>query len=221
MAPQPEVTPPDVTPPDVTASGRIVLASASAARAALLRAAGIYVAILPAAIDEAAVKQEARHSGESAVGVAVILATEKACAVSRRDPGALVIGCDQVLACGLAAGAEWLDKPRDLDEARRQLAGLRGRAHFLATAVCAAQAGIPVWRATSVPELTMRRFSEEFLDLYLAAEGEALLGSVGAYRLEARGVQLFSRISGDYFAILGLPLIELLGFLRERGLLPG
>ena len=79
---------------------------------------------------------------------------------------------------------------------------------------------MPLWRATSVPELTMRRFSEEFLDDYLAAEGEALLGSVGAYRLEGRGVQLFSRIGGDYFAILGLPLIELLGFLRERGLLP-
>ena len=77
-----------------------------------------------------------------------------------------------------------------------------------------------MWRATSRPELTMRHFSEEFLDEYLAAEGEALLGSVGAYRLEGRGVQLFSRIGGDYFAILGLPLIELLGFLRERGLLP-
>jgi septum formation protein len=97
---------------------------------------------------------------------------------------------------------------------------LRGRTHRLATAVCAAQGGVPVWRATSVPELTMRRFSEEFLDSYLAAEGNVLLFSVGAYRLEGRGVQLFSRISGDYFAILGLPLIELLGFLRDRELLP-
>ena len=115
---------------------------------------------------------------------------------------------------------EWFDKPRDLGEAREQLLGLRGRTHVLATAVCVAQEGVPVWRATSAPELTMRHFSEEFLDDYLAAEGEALLGSVGAYRLEGRGVQLFSRIGGDYFAILGLPLIELLGFLRERGLLP-
>ena len=207
-------------PPEIMSPGRIVLASASAARAALLRAAGIDFAIEPAAIDEAAIKQEARRSGESAIGVAIILATEKACAVSRRDPDSLVIGADQLLACGLVPGAEWLDKPRDLDEARRQLLQLRGRTHRLATAVCAAQGGIPVWRATSVPELTMRCFSEEFLDAYLAAEGEALLFSVGAYRLEARGAQLFSRISGDYFAILGLTLIELLGFLRERGRLP-
>jgi septum formation protein len=136
--------------------------------------------------------------------------------VSRRHPESLVIGGDQLL----AAGAEWLDKPGNLGKAREQLLSLRGHTHILATAVCAAQAGVPVWRATSVPELTMRRFSEEFLDAYIAAEGDVLLGSVGAYRLEGRGVQLFSRISGDYFAILGLPLTELLGFLRERGLLP-
>jgi septum formation protein len=203
-------------PPEIMSPGRIVLASASAARAALLRAAGIDVAIEPAAIDEAAIKQEARRSGGAAIGAAVILATEKARAVSERDPDSLVIGADQVLACGV----EWLDKPRDLGEARRQLLGLRGHTHTLATAICAAQAGVPVWRATSTPELTMRRFTEEFLDAYLAAEGDALLGSVGAYCLEARGVQLFSTISGDYFAILGLPLMELLGFLRECGKLP-
>jgi septum formation protein len=196
------------------APDRIVLASASRARAALLRAAGIEFAVEPAAIDEVAIKRAARRSGESPAGCAVILAAEKACAVSRKDPDSLVIGGDQMLACG----AEWFDKPRDLAEARRQLVVLRGRMHLLATAVCAACGGVPLWRATSVPELTMRRFSEEFLDAYLAAEGDAVLGSVGAYRLEGRGVQLFSRISGDYFAILGLPLIELLGFLRERGL---
>lgn len=197
-------------------SGRIVLASSSAARAALLRAAGVEAAIRPAGIDEAAIKREARRNGESALGIAIILATEKACAVSRRDPEALVVGADQLL----ASGAEWFDKPRDLAEARAQLLALRGRTHILATAVCAAQAGVPVWRATGAPELTMRRFSEEFLDAYLAAEGEALLGSVGSYRLEGRGVQLFARIEGDYFAILGLPLVELLGFLRDRRLLP-
>jgi len=132
-------------------------------------------------------------------------------------PGALVIGADQLL----ASGAAWLDKPRDLGDAREQLLRLRGRTHILATAVCAARDGVPVWRATSAPELTMRRFSREFLDAYLVAEGAALLFSVGAYRLEGRGVQLFSRISGDYFSILGLPLIELLGFLRDSGRLPG
>lgn len=208
--------PPDFTPADFTPSGRIVLASASAARAALLRAAGIDFAVEPAAIDEAAIKREARRSGESALGCAIVLAAEKACAVSRRDPDSLVIGADQVLSCG----ADWLDKPRDRGEAREQLLRLRGRTHILATAVCVAQAGVPVWRATSAPELTMRRFSEEFLDAYLAAEGDALLGSVGAYRLEGRGVRLFSRIGGDYFAILGLPLVELLGFLYDRRLLP-
>jgi septum formation protein len=220
MAPPPEIMPPEIMPLGIMPPGRIVLASASAARAALLRAAGVDFAIAPAVIDESAIKREARRSGESAAGAAVILAAEKACAVSRSDPAALVIGGDQVLAYGLAPGAEWLDKPRDLGEARHQLLGLRGRTHILATAVCAAQEGVPVWRATSVPELTMRRFSEEFLDAYLAAEGDAVLSSVGAYRLEGPGVQLFSRISGDYFAVLGLPLIELLGFLRERGSLP-
>jgi septum formation protein len=202
--------------PPETVSGRIVLASASTARASLLRAAGIDFTIEPAAIVEATIKREARRGGESAIGVAAILAAEKARAVSQRNPDSLVIGSDQLLASGTA----WLDKPRDLGEAREQLLRLRGGTHILATAVCVAQGGVPVWRATSTPELTMRHFSEEFLDEYLAAEGEALLCSVGAYRLEGRGVQLFSSIRGDYFAILGLPLIELLGFLRERRLLP-
>jgi len=97
---------------------------------------------------------------------------------------------------------------------------LRGRSHVLATALCVAQGGEPVWQAVSEPELTMRAFSDDFLDAYLANEGESLLASVGAYQLEGRGVQLFERIGGDHFAILGLPLIELLAFLRERGALP-
>jgi nucleoside triphosphate pyrophosphatase len=208
--------PPEIVPSGIV-TGRIVLASSSTARASLLRAAGVEFAIEPAGVDEAAIKREARRNGDSAIGAAVILATEKARSVSERDPDSLVVGTDQLL----ASGAAWFDKPRDLGEAREQLLGLRGRTHILATAVCVAQRGVPVWRATSTPELTMRHFSEEFLDEYLAAEGEALLGSVGAYRLEGRGVQLFSGIRGDYFAILGLPLIELLGFLRESGRLPG
>jgi septum formation protein len=201
--------------PDSAPVRRIVLASASAARAALLRAAGIDFTIVSAALDETAIKREARSAGASALAAAMILATAKARAVSRHDRDSLVIGADQLLACG----AEWFDKPRDLDEARRQLLDLRGRTHMLATAVCVAEGGAPVWRATSAPALTMRDFSETFLDTYLAAEGAVLLGSVGAYRLEGRGVQLFSRIEGDYFAILGLPLIELVCFLRRRGLL--
>ena len=191
----------------------VILASASAARAALLRAAGIAFAVLPAAIDEGRLKEEARRRGDSAIACASLLATEKAVSVSRCREDALVIGADQLL----AAGTEWFDKPAGLPEAAAQLRALRGRRHRLATAVCVARAGLPLWRAASQPELTMRPFSDAFIEAYIAAEGEALLGSVGAYRLEGRGVQLFSRISGDHFAVLGLPLVELLGCLRERG----
>ena len=126
-----------------------------------------------------------------------------------------MIGADQVL----AAGTEWFDKPKDVAAARAQLRMLRGRVHSLATAACVASGGTGCWSAASIPELTMRRFSDAFLERYIAAEGEALLGSVGAYRLEGRGVQLFARITGDHFAVLGLPLVELLDFLRQRGVL--
>jgi septum formation protein len=196
---------------------RVVLASASAARAAVLRAAGVEFAIEPASIDEAVVKREMRAAGEPAIACAIALAAEKARHVSERYPAALVIGADQIL----TAGTEWFDKPADLAEARSQLCRLRSRTHVLATAVCVVCADAPLWHATSLPELTMRRFSDGFLDDYIAAEGESLLGSVGAYRLEGRGVQLFERIIGDHFAVLGLPLLVLLDFLRERGALPG
>lgn len=191
----------------------IILASASTARAAMLRAAGVVFTVEPAAIDEAQLKQEARQTGATAIDCAMTLAVAKACCMSDRVPEALVIGADQIL----AIGSRWLDKPRNLNEARLQLQTLRGSTHTLATAASVARAGRVLWRAASEPELTMRAFSDAFLAEYVAAEGEALLGSVGAYRLEGRGVQLFSRITGDHFAVLGLPLIELLGFLHERG----
>jgi septum formation protein len=193
----------------------IILASASTARAALLRAAAVDFFVEPAAIDEARLKRDARQVGDSAILCARALATAKACSVSCRHPEAFVIGADQIL----AAGMEWFDKPGDLVEACTQLQVLRGRTHMLATAVCVARGGSALWHATSTPEMTMRRFSDAFLEGYIAAEGDVLLGSVGAYRLEGRGVQLFSRIVGDHFAVLGLPLIELLGFLRERGVI--
>jgi septum formation protein len=195
---------------------RIILASASVARAGLLRSAGIDFTIEPANIDERAFKQDARRKGWSALECAAGLATYKAMWVSGSFNGQLVIGADQLL----ATGDEWFDKPGDLIEARRQLSRLRGRSHILATAVCVARDGDPLWHATSTPELTMRHFSDAFLEEYIAADGEALLGSVGAYRLEGRGVQLFSGVSGDYFAVIGLPLVELLGYLRERGVVP-
>jgi septum formation protein len=194
----------------------IVLASASTARATVLRAAGIGFTVDPAAIDEAPLKRRMHAAGEPAIACALGLAVEKARHVSVRHADALVIGADQIL----ALGSDWFDKPGDLQQARTQLGRLRGCTHTLATAVCVVRAGEALWRGTSVPQLTMRRFGDSFLDDYIAAEGESLLGSVGAYRLEGRGVQLFSRITGDHFAILGLPLIELLEFLRERGALP-
>jgi septum formation protein len=194
----------------------VILASSSSARASLLRAAGVPFKVEPAEIDETRIKRLARVTGDTAIACALALATEKARTVSARNPGALVIGADQIL----VAGEEWFDKPADPVEARAQLHSLCGRTHVLATAVCVTSDGSALWRSTSEPELTMRSFSDSFLENYVAAEGQALLGSVGAYRIEGRGVQLFSRIAGDYFAVLGLPLLELLDFLRIREVMP-
>jgi nucleoside triphosphate pyrophosphatase len=193
----------------------LVLASASLARAAMLCAAGVEFAIDPAAIDEAAIKQECRDSGHDALACAMLLAKAKARTVARRHPDSLIIGADQIL----VAGDEWFEKPTDLTAAAAQLRRLRDREHVLATAACVVQRTDCLWEARSAPKLTMRRFGEAFLAGYIAAEGETLLGSVGAYRLEGRGVQLFAQLEGDYFAILGLPLLALIDFLRSRKLL--
>jgi septum formation protein len=191
----------------------LVLASASAARARLLAAAGLEFAVEAAAIDEAAMKRALAAEGASAEACALALAQEKALAVSRRHGQALVIGADQLLVCG----QEWFDKPPDLPAARAQLKQLAGKTHELVTAVVIAQRGEGLWSHVSRPRLEMRAFDDRFLDCYLAAEGASVLDCVGAYRLEGRGVQLFAKIEGDHFAILGLPLLELLGYLRQRG----
>ncbi len=192
----------------------LVLASASPARAALLERAGLVVRRDPAAIDEDAVKAACR--GADAAACAAALAEAKARCVARRHPDAFVICADQMLVCG----GRWFDKPRDVAEARAQLLSLRGRRHELVTASCVVRSESVLWRHVERPALAMRRFSDAFLDDYLVAAGPAVLGSVGAYQLEGLGAQLFARLEGDYFSILGLPLLPLLDFLRQEGAVP-
>lgn len=194
---------------------RIILASASSARRAVLEAAGLRFEARPAAVDEAAIKDGALAEGIPPTDTALMLADAKAERIARRDPQALVIGCDQLLVC---EGA-WFDKPADVAAARAQLLALRGRTHELVTAVVCHRRGGRVWQHVATPRLTMRAFSEAFLDAYLTMEAEHVTHSVGAYRLEGPGVQLFDRVQGEHAAILGLPLLPLLGFLRQHGAL--
>ncbi len=193
----------------------LVLASASPTRARLLEAAGLRPTIEPAQLDETALKTAFRAEGRSPGECAIALAEAKARRVADRLPGALVLGCDQLLVCD----DEWFDKPADRAAARAQLQALRGKRHALPTAAALVRNGATVWHALEEPALTMRSFSDAFLDDYLAAAGDAALGSVGGYRLEGRGIQLMAAIEGDHFAILGLPLLPLLEFLRESGLI--
>jgi len=197
------------------AQPRLILASQSRFRAALLAGAGVAAEALPAHVDEAAIKQGARAEGLSAEDTAMLLASLKAERIARRYPDALVIGGDQILVCGDA----WFDKPPDLATARTQLQALRGRSHTLVTAVLVQLGGRRVWQHIARPHLGMRDFSDAFLDSYLEREGEVLTTTVGAYRVEGPGLQLFDRIDGEHAAIVGLPLLPLLGFLRQHGVL--
>lgn len=193
----------------------LILASESAARAALLRAAGVRVTVDPARLDEAAVKAAMTAEAAPARDLADTLAELKASRVSQRHPGVLTLGADQVLVCD----GVLFDKPRDRAEARSHLLRLRGRTHHLLSAAVIARDGAPLWRHIGQARLTMRPFGDAFLVSYLAAEGAEVLGSVGAYRLEGRGSQLFSAVEGDYFTVLGLPLLAVLDFLRVQGVL--
>jgi septum formation protein len=193
----------------------VVLASGSAVRARLLRHAGLAFGQQVAQVDESEVKQALKAEGATAAAAAEALAELKAVKVSRRQPGALVIGCDQMLEC---EGA-WFDKPDSLDAARAQLLALAGKRHRLLTSAVVVRDGTRIWHHNAVATLAMRGFSAGFLDAYLAAVGDAALTSVGAYQLEGLGAQLFDRVEGDFFGILGLPLLPLLGFLRENRVL--
>ena len=189
----------------------LVLASKSAARRALLQAAGIPVDIAPADIDERAV--EARAGLNDAEAVAVLLAREKARAVAAKHPDRMVIGADQTL----ALGARRFSKAADRAGAHEQIAALRGKTHTLHSAVAVVAAGAIVFEHVDAAHLTMRAFSDGFLDAYLDAVGGAATASVGGYQLEGLGLQLFERIDGDHFTVLGLPLLPLLDWLRRSG----
>lgn len=191
----------------------VILASKSAARRALLTGAGVPHEAEVAGVDEDAAKASLLAEGASPRDVADALAELKAIRVSAKRPGALVIGSDQTL----DLDGELYDKAPDLYAAWARLKLLRGKAHKLHSAVVVARDGAPIWREVVTATLTMRDFSDAFLEDYLKVEGEASLGSVGCYRLEGPGAQLFSKIEGDYFAILGLPLLGLLDLLRRHG----
>jgi septum formation protein len=192
---------------------RVVLASGSATRRTLLENAGVACTVVPPRVSEDAIKANLRDTGPAQI--AETLAEAKALDVARRAPDALVIGADQVLDCG---GVR-LDKPNDRAEALDQLKTLRGRAHDLVTAACVAEQSAIVWRHTNRITLHMRPASDAFLDSYLDRLGERALAGPGAYQLEGPGAQLFERVDGDFFSVLGLPLLPLLGFLRRRGAL--
>lgn len=193
----------------------LILASGSAARRRMLAAAGLSFEAIAPNVDEEASKLSLRAAGMGPRDQADALAEMKALSVSRKR-GGYVIGADQML----ALEGEVLDKPRDLAEARTHLVRLRGRTHELATAAVVALDGAVIWRHVDTPRLKMRAFSDAFLDDYLARAGEAALASVGAYQLEGLGAHLFERVEGDYFSVLGLPLLQLLAFLREHGIGP-
>jgi septum formation protein len=198
----------------------LVLASASRARQSMLSAAGVPFSVDVAAIDEEAAKESLKGERAAPRAVAETLAELKARRVGQRRPGALVLGCDQVLALGTESGAAIFDKPADRDAAAAQLRALSGRRHVLVSAAVVVRDGRLLWHHADMAELTMRPLSDSFIDGYLQAAGDDVLHSVGAYQLEGRGAQLFSNVRGDFFTVLGLPLLPLLGFLREHGVVP-
>ncbi|MBD0413760.1 Maf-like protein [Oryzicola mucosus] len=195
----------------------LILASASPFRLTLMQNAGLDVKPVPADLDERSLEAPLKSSGASAEDVALVLAEAKAIAVSEAHPGDVVVGCDQTLSLGDTI----FHKPADMEGARRHLLSLSGRTHHLNSAVVVAQGGQVLWRHVSVASLTMRVLDPGFIGRHLARVGDKALSSVGAYQIEGEGIQLFEKIEGDYFTIVGLPLLPLLGQLREMGAIDG
>ncbi len=195
----------------------LVLASGSSARRALLEASGVPHHCHPVALDEEKIRLACQERGESLHDTALALAEAKARLACQQVPaGSWVIGADQIL----DLNGEAFAKPLDLEQAKAQLRRLRGKAHVLQTAVVLMRDGASMWHEVAAPCLTMRHFSDAFLEMYLAQEGEALLSCVGAYRLEGLGIQLFASLDGAHDAVLGLPRLGLMEALRRAGVLP-
>ena len=198
-------------------SGRIILASGSAIRREILDGAGLAYEVIARPIDEAAIKEAMLAVGSRLRDIADALAEAKAMRVSAQEAG-FVIGADQIMVMKDESGEDQLfDKPEDMDEVRTRLLTMRGKKHELIGAVVICENGHPVWRHMSRTKLWVRNFSNDFLDKYIEAEGEALMKSVGAYRFEGPGAQLFEKVEGGFFAILGLDLLPVLDYLRSRG----
>ena len=195
----------------------LILASGSPFRRQLLENAGLSFSVERPEIDERAVEAPLRSSGATPEDIAQVLAEAKAMDVSERHPGALVIGSDQTL----SLQNEMFHKPKDMEGARRQLLALSGRTHELNSALAIARDGETIWRHMDVVHMTMRKLEPGFIGRHLAQVGDKALSSVGAYQIESEGIQLFDKIDGSYFSIVGLPLLPLLSKLRELGAIDG
>ncbi|MGF7008161.1 Maf-like protein [Aminobacter sp. BE322] len=196
---------------------KLILASGSPFRKKLLEHAGIGVEAIPADLDERALEAPLADSGASPEDVALVLAEAKATAVSEKHPGRLVLGCDQTL----SLGDEVFHKPSDMEGARRHLLKLSGQTHHLNSAVVLVRDGETLWRHVGIASLTMRKLDPAFIGRHLARVGDKALSSVGAYQIEGEGIQLFDKVEGDYFTIVGLPLLPVLEKLRELGAIDG
>lgn len=194
----------------------LVLASRSAGRRTMLENAGVVFEIDAANVDEDAVKEALRAEQAPVERAAEALAELKARRISGRHPGALVLGADSMLECE----GRWFDKAQSMDEAREHLLALSGREHRLVTSAVLVRDEQRIWHHTAVARLSVRPLSAEFLDSYLEAIGDLAMSSVGCYQVEGLGLQLFDRIEGDFYAIVGLPMVEVLGQLRTLGELP-